>query len=240
MRIRRATAAAATAAALAPALLLAAGPARADTAPDPSDPTTLPSCADVSTAYGDYEQNSLRADVQGVPKVVVAGDGWHEATGTLHNIGGTTLPVVVAFGSAWRETDGDGDPALGPYATVQVQDAGGAWTTLSGGSSGRADVLHDLAPGATRTYHLRFEISADVPKLARDGELSFEGLFADRYTYRDTGKTVDCAGDSSGMEGYVIEQAGSTTSPTATPTASPTHSPTAAPTVSTTGSTPSG
>jgi hypothetical protein len=223
MPFRRPTARATAAAALAPAVLLTvAGPARAD---GPTDPTTLPSCNDVATAYGDYEQHSLRTALAGAPTVVVAGDGWHEFTGTVTNIGDTALPLVAVQASAWRETDGGTE--LGPYAEVQVATADGGWRRLAGGSSGFADPAHDLAAHASATYRFRFAISADAPRDVTYGEVSIEGIFADTYTAPGTTDPVACAGDSAIASDFAVRAAGSTPPASAGPTATPTPTPTA-------------
>lgn len=222
-RLTAAAAAAAAAAALAPAVLLtAAGPAHAD---GPTDPTTLPSCSDVSTAYGDYEQHSLRTALTGAPTAVVAGDGWHEFTGTVTNTGDTALPVVAVQASAWRETDGGTE--LGPYAKVQVATADGGWRQLADGSSGFADPAHDLAAHASAAYRFRFEISADAPKDVTYGEVSIEGVFADTYTAPGTTDPVACAGDSAIASDFSIRAAGSTPPASGSPTPTPTPTPTA-------------
>lgn len=220
MAFRRVTACAAAAAALVPAALIAAAPAHADsTAPDPS---TLPSCYDVSTAYGDYAQNSLRSDVQGIPRTIVAGKGWYDFTATVTNIGAKDLPNVLTVARAWNQTESDSDPNLGQYATVEYQSPGGQWSEVPNRSWGKVDSIGTLAAKTTRTYKLRFKVAADAPKLLLSGDMSFEVLFPDTYTYPDTHKTVDCAGTYIGFEGFGIEPAGGTGTPTGGSTATPT------------------
>jgi hypothetical protein len=223
MPFSRAAAVAVAVSALAPAvLLIAAGPARAD---GPIDPTTLPACTDVSTAYGDYVQDTLRTTVSGVPGTVKAGDGWHEFSASIANIGDTSVPLVAVNASAWRETDGGTE--LGPYARVEVRTGGGDWQPLKDGSSGFAAQIEILAAHGGASYAFRFRITPDAPEDVTFGEVSVEAIFAD--TYRAPGSTTvtDCAGDSVGDGGFRITPAGSTATPTPsatpTPTASATH-----------------
>ncbi|MEE4544314.1 hypothetical protein V2S66_20325 [Streptomyces sp. V4-01] len=234
MPYRRTAALAAAVGALAPAVLLTvAGPARAD---GPTDPTTLPACTDVATAYGDYVQDSLRTTVTGVPRSVAAGDGWHEFSASVANIGGTSLPLVAVHGLAWRETDGGTE--LGPYARMEVETGGGGWQPLSEGSSGYAAPTVNLAAHSGASYHFRFRITSDAPADVTFGEVAVEGLFADTYRAPDSTYVADCSGDSIGDEGFRITPAGSTATPTASVTPTPTATATAAATA-TTGATPS-
>lgn len=241
MYLRRAITTAAVATAVVPVLLLTAGLARADTTPDSAEPATLHGCTEVSNIYGDYHQNSLRATLQGMsePYRVVAGDGWHTVTGSLHNIGRTTLPLVEASALVFRVNDGDvvGDPVLGSYVLVEVQSGSGLWERLGDGSDGQVGTLHNLAPGATGSFHLRFRFSADTPKSMPDGSVVFRGSFPDRYTFPDTGKTVDCNASTTIIETIYIKQPASTSTPTASATSAPTGSASASPTAGPPGTT---
>lgn len=229
MPFRRAAATAVAVSALAPAVLLSvAGPARADA---PVDPTTLPSCTDVSTAYGDYVQDTLRTTVSGVPGTVKAGDGWHEFSASIANIGATSVPLATVNASAWRETDGGTE--LGPYARVEVKTAGGDWQPLKDGSSGPAAPIENLAAHSGASYLFRFRITADAPADVTFGEVSVEAVFADTYTAQGSTTAVDCAGDSVGDEGFRITPAGSTATPTPTPSTTATATASATPSATT-------
>jgi hypothetical protein len=225
----RATAAlAAAVSALAPAVLLSvAGPARADAT---TDPTTLPACTDVATAYGDYTQHTLHSALSGVPRSVVAGDGWHEFTASITNITGTPVPVIAVEGSAWRETDGGTE--LGPYARVEVRTASGAWQPLADGSSGWAAPTENLAAHSSAAYRFRFRITPDAPADVTYGEVSVEAIFADTYKSPDATTATDCKGNSIGEGNFGITPAGATATPTAS--AAPTRTPTRTPTPSST------
>lgn len=238
MPYRTAAALAAAVSALAPAVLLSvAGPARADTA---TDPTTLPACTDLATAYGDYTQHTLHSALSGVPRSVAAGDGWHEFTASITDVTGAAVPVIAVEASAWRETDGGTD--LGPYARVEVRTASGAWQPLAGGSSGWAAPTENLAAHSSAAYRFRFRITPDAPADVTYGEVSVEAVFADTYKSPDATTATECKGDSVGEGNFGITPAGTTASPTASPTvsATSTHAPTRTPAPSSTAAHPPG
>ncbi|WP_329117668.1 LPXTG cell wall anchor domain-containing protein [Streptomyces sp. NBC_01353] len=214
---------AATVAATTAALFLAA-PAAARAAESPAD---LPSCTDVSTAYGDYEQKSLTAKVDVVAAALVAGAGWQPVKGSVTNIGAEDLPGVVVGGYPWRQ-DEFPEYQLGDYVKAQVKAADGSWRDL-GTDRANVDRIALLKAGETRRYELRVQAVAKLPADLTWAEFAFSGEFADVYRYPDTGKEVDCRGSAHANDNFAIKHSPDTgPTPTKTPTKTP--APTSTPT----------
>jgi LPXTG-motif cell wall-anchored protein len=222
-------------AAAASVALLAGSPA----ARAAEDPGSLPNCTDVSTAYGDYEQDEVTVSVDVAATVLMAGGDWQPARGSVTNVGKRDLPAVVASAYPWLQTEDPELADMSDFVKVEARTADGGWQPLDG--SGRIDAP-PLKPGETRTYELRVRVVKDVPKTLGGSEFAFTGAFADVYRFPDTGKEVACAGVAYGNDTFRIQRTAtsptpkpttakptpSATKPTSTP--SPTDSATAAPT----------
>ncbi|WP_137994155.1 LPXTG cell wall anchor domain-containing protein [Streptomyces vilmorinianum] len=193
-------------------------------------PAALPSCEDVSTAYGDYEQKSLTATVNVVPETLVAGSGWQPVEGAVTNIGAEDLPDVTVSGYPWRQVEFP-EYDLRDYVKAQVKAADGSWHDLGTGPAGVGEIAL-LKAGETRSFELRVQAVGKLPADLTWAEFAFSGAFADVYRYPDTGKEVDCTGYARANDTFRIKPVDTkpTTAPTPTPTPTPTPSKTPTPT----------
>ncbi|MFE2263646.1 LPXTG cell wall anchor domain-containing protein [Streptomyces griseosporeus] len=241
-------------AAAASAALLAVPPA----AGAAEDPGALPACTDVSTAYGDYEQDELTASVDVVP-VLVAGGDWQPARASVTNVGERDLPVVVVRAYPWLQTGEPDPPDMRDYVKTEARTADGGWRELD------ETAWIDAAPlksGETRSYELRVRVVGNLPRTPGGSEYALTGAFADVYRFPDTGKEVPCTGVAPANDTFRIERPATTSptprpttprptpttatpapkptrTPTTTPSATPTPTPTPTPTSSATPPTPS-
>ncbi|MET9673594.1 LAETG motif-containing sortase-dependent surface protein [Streptomyces sp. NPDC006482] len=193
-------------------------------------PARLPSCTEVSTANGDYEQKSLVAKVEVTDPVLVGGD-WQPIKGSVANIGDKDLSDVEVMAYPWRQAEFE-DPTF-EYLQFQMKAADGSWHDLLDMGSKNIDVIPSLKAGETKDYDLRVK-SGPLPQDPMFVEFAFIGGFADVYRFPDTGKEVDCRATSNGNDVFKIQ--GASTQPTQTATPSPTTStstPAATPTTAT-------
>jgi LPXTG-motif cell wall-anchored protein len=176
----------------------------------------LPTCEDVSTAYGDYVQKHLTATVD-VPTQLPAGGDWQPATASVTNVGHNDLPDVRAEAYAWLQTE---DPVLQrvrDYVKVEVKTKDGGWRSADQGldTAGPAP----LRTGETRHYQLRVRVLADVPKALDVSDFSMVGSFQDVYRFPDSGKEVACLARAFANDKFRIRPAAGT--PTASATTKP-------------------
>ncbi|MFH8933380.1 LPXTG cell wall anchor domain-containing protein [Streptomyces griseosporeus] len=218
MKYRPAVLAAAASAAL------LAGPPAASAAEDPG---ALPTCTDVSTSYGDYEQDELTASVDVAP-VLVAGGDWQPARASVTNVGERDLPVVVVRAYPWLQTGEPDPPDMRDYVKTETRTADGGWRELD--ETAWIDAS-PLKSGETRTYELRVRVVGGLPRTPGGSEYALTGAFADVYRFPDTGKEVPCTGVAPANDTFRIERP-ATTSPTPRPT-TPRPTPSATPTTTT-------
>ncbi|MEV6326185.1 LPXTG cell wall anchor domain-containing protein [Streptomyces sp. NPDC051909] len=190
-------------------------------------PAALPSCTDVSTAHGDYEQKSLTAKVDVIADPLVAGSGWQPVKGTVTNIGAEDLTGVKVSGHPWRQVESP-EYDLRDYVKAQVKAADGSWHDLGTGLAG-VDEIGLLKAGETRTYDLRIQAEGKLPADLTGAEFAFSGAFADVYRFPDTGKEVDCLGTADANDAFRIKHPDIRPTPTKTSTPTPTKTPTRTP-----------
>ncbi|MFF9670217.1 LAETG motif-containing sortase-dependent surface protein [Streptomyces eurythermus] len=210
---------------------------------------SLPSCTDVSTAFGDYEQRDLKASLDITADEMVPGGDWSPAKGSVTNLGRRDLAKFGLSAYAWLQTEDPELQDLTRFVKAEVRAEDGTWQPVNG-----TDTIDStpLPSGQTRSYDLRIRVIKDVPASLGGAEFNFLGAFADVYRFPDTGKEVECVADDTGYDRFRIRRATTAPQPTPstarpTPTASqasptPTSTPTSAqPTASpsTTASTPS-
>ncbi|MFF9622309.1 LPXTG cell wall anchor domain-containing protein [Streptomyces griseosporeus] len=189
---------------------LLAGPPAAGAAEDPG---ALPTCTDVSTSYGDYEQDELTASVDVAP-VLVAGGDWQAASASVTNVGERDLPVVVVRAYPWLQTGEPDPPDMRDYVKTEARTADGGWRELD--ETAWIDAS-PLKSGETRTYELRVRVVGNLPRTPGGSEYALTGAFADVYRFPDTGKEVPCTGVAPANDTFRIERP-ATTSPTPRPT----------------------
>ncbi|MFF8598883.1 LPXTG cell wall anchor domain-containing protein [Streptomyces sp. NPDC015232] len=188
-------------------------------------PSGLPSCTEVSSAHGDYEQKSLTAKIDVVTDPLVAGSGWQPVTGAVTNVGAKDLTGVKVSGYPWRQEESP-SYVLSDYVKTQVKAADGSWRELGTGAAG-IDEIALLKAGETKTYELRVQAVGTLPAGLTGAEFGLSAAFADVYRFPDTGKEVDCLGTVNVNDAFRIQQSG--TKPTPTPTKAPTKAPTGTP-----------
>ncbi|MEU6882924.1 hypothetical protein [Streptomyces sp. NPDC046712] len=190
-------------------------------------PAALPSCTDVSTAYGDYEQKSLTATVDVVTDPLVAGTGWQPVKGSVTNIESEDLTDVRVTAYPWHQVE---FPAydLKDHVKAQVKAADGSWRDLGTGPAAVGEIAL-LKAGETKSYDLRVQAVGKLPADLTSAEFAFSGAFADVYQYPDTGKKVDCLGYANANEAFRIKPVD--TKPTPTPSKTPTPTPSKTPTL---------
>ncbi|MFH8405932.1 hypothetical protein ACH4FX_14310 [Streptomyces sp. NPDC018019] len=208
MKLRRTLAMALAATALPSAALLAAPTAHAAGATGEQ----LPSCYDVSTAYGDYEQKTLRLDQTDADGPVVRGGGWRSFRATVTNIGTVDVKTLGMSVYAWRQVE-DEDPVIGRFIAFEYKNKKtGAWTPVDGNASGRFVTDGVLKAGKSVTYDLRLRATADLPAHMTWGDVSVNASFVDHYRF-PTGSVVPCSAGETGQN--LVHIADATAAPAA-------------------------
>ncbi|MFH8347639.1 LPXTG cell wall anchor domain-containing protein [Streptomyces sp. NPDC018045] len=211
MKLRRTAATAVAVAAVAPAALLAAPAAYATEGAGEK----LYSCYDVSTAYGDYEQKSIKLTQTDTDGPVVRGGGWRSFRATVTNISSKDVSPLSVSVYAWRQVE-DEDPVLGRFIEFQYK-AGqtGKWTPVDSGASGRFVTNGVLKAGKSVTYELRLRAPANTPKHMTWGDVSVQTTFVDHYRFPD-GRVVPCTAGPTGQNGITIVDPAAKPTPGAT------------------------
>ncbi|OKI02534.1 hypothetical protein A6A06_16070 [Streptomyces sp. CB02923] len=194
MTSRRTAATVVAVATLVPAALLAAPAAYAAEGPGEK----LPSCTDVSTGSGDYEQKSIDLAQTDADGPLVRGGGWRSFRATVTNIGKKDVSTLNASVSAWRQVD-DEDPVVGKFVKFEYKDVRtGKWTPVDRSASGRFVTNGVLKAGKSVAYTLRLRATADLPAHMTWSDISVNASFVDHYRF-PSGEVVPCTAGPTGQ-----------------------------------------
>ncbi|KAA6222188.1 hypothetical protein CP973_09730 [Streptomyces albofaciens JCM 4342] len=158
----------------------------------------LPSCYDVSTASGDYEQKTIKLVQTDADGPVVRGGGWRSFRATVTNIGSTTLKTLGMSVYAWRQVE-DEDPVIGGFMAFEYRSQKtGKWTPVDSDASGRFVTDGVVRAGKSVTYDLRLRATADLPAHMTWADISVDASFVNRYRFPD-GRVVSCRAGETGQ-----------------------------------------
>ncbi|MEV5595298.1 LPXTG cell wall anchor domain-containing protein [Streptomyces sp. NPDC052496] len=211
MKLRRTVAAAATVAAVVPAVLLAAPAAYATE----STGEKLYSCNDVSN--GAYEQETLSLVQTDADGPVVRGGGWRTFRATVTNISAKDVSTLSVDVQAWRQVE-DENPVLGKFIRFEYRTGQtGKWTPVDTSSPGGFVTNGVLKAGKSVTYQLRLRATADLPKHMTWGDVSVYTSFVEQYRFPD-GSVVPCTAGPTGQNMIkIVDPAGKPTPGTTKP-----------------------
>jgi LPXTG-motif cell wall-anchored protein len=182
-------------------------------------PAKLPSCDDVSTGDGGYEQKLIKTSISDIVGPVVGGSGWQAFKGTVTSTAATDLKGVTWNVILGRQTE-NGEDQPGPYLDVEYKSrATGQWVALPG-NGGELEVPGTLKPHQTVTQELRLRVDADVPAVINFVDAYVYGAVDDIYTNPVSGVKTPCRGSAGAQDFFVVKPAGSTV-PTGKPTTAP-------------------
>ncbi|MFD3515892.1 hypothetical protein [Streptomyces sp. NPDC058657] len=211
MNVRHVLAAATATAAL--SVLAVPAAHAADTAAE------LPACYDVSTAFGDYEQKLIKADISRITGPVVGGGPWEPFTVTVTSTAAADVQGVTQQVTFGRQTE-NGEDQPGPYLDVEYKsNKTGQWVALEG-SGGALEPIGTLKPKQSVTHELRMRVSKDVPAVINFANGYLSAGVDDLYTHPETGAKIPCKGSAANENGFEIKQPGAAV-PTGKPTTAP-------------------
>ncbi|MFH9426467.1 hypothetical protein [Streptomyces sp. NPDC017529] len=165
----------------------------------------LPSCYDVSTANGDYEQKTIKLVQTDADGPVVRGGGWRSFRATVTNISSATLKTLDMSVYAWRQVE-DEDPVIGGFIAFEYKSKKtGKWTPVDRASS-RFVTDGVVKSGKPVTYDLRLRATADLPAHMTWGDVSVNASFVDRYRFPD-GRVISCRAGETGQNKIDITDA---------------------------------
>ncbi|MFH8747294.1 hypothetical protein ACH4GK_08640 [Streptomyces rimosus] len=166
----------------------------------------LPSCYDVSTANGDYEQKTIKLVQTDADGPVVRGGGWRSFRATVTNISSTTLKTLGMSVYAWRQVE-DEDPVIGRFIAFEYKSKKtGSWTPVDSDASGSFVTDGVVKAGKSVTYDLRLRATADLPAHMTWGDVSVNASFTDRYRFPD-GRVIACRAGETGQNPIRITDA---------------------------------
>ncbi|WP_030666459.1 hypothetical protein [Streptomyces rimosus] len=166
----------------------------------------LPSCYDVATTDGSYEQKTLKLVQTDADGPVTRGGDWRSFRATVTNIGSRPVKTLDMSVYIWRQVE-DEDPVIGRFVAFEYKSGkNGKWTPVDRGASGRFVTNGVLKAGQSVTYQLRLRATADLPAHMRWADISVDSSFVDHYRFPD-GRVVACRAGETGQNKVRITDA---------------------------------